>query len=99
SIDYESGRDAVQDALRKAAGAVAAPAGPDIFSRGIQADVGAGVGLILFGAAMGGLFAVVWILLQRRVGDRLRPRAVAALLAGAGFLAVYLVPFLKYPAN
>ncbi|HXE45081.1 MAG TPA: CbtA family protein [Conexibacter sp.] len=99
SIDYESGRDAVQDALRKAAGAVAAPAGPDIFSRGIQADVGAGVGLILFGVALGGLFAVAWIVVQRRLGDRLRPRAVAALLAAACFLAVFLVPFLKYPAN
>lgn len=99
SIDYESGRDAAQDALRKAAGLMAMPAGPDIFSRGIQRNVGIGVGLILFGAAMGGVFAVVWILVQRRVGDRLRPRAVAALLAGACFLAVYLVPFLKYPAN
>jgi predicted cobalt transporter CbtA len=27
------------------------------------------------------------------------PRAVAALLAGAGFVAIYLVPALKYPAN
>lgn len=99
SIDYESGRDAVQDGLRKAAHMMAMPAGPDIFSRGLQRNVGIGVGLILFGAAMGGVFAVAWIIVQRRAGDRVRPRVVAALLAGAGFLAVYLVPFLKYPAN
>ena len=66
AIDYESGRDAAQDALRKAAGLTVEPAGDDIFSRGVQRNVGIGVGLILFGLAMGGLFAVAYILVQRR---------------------------------
>jgi predicted cobalt transporter CbtA len=30
---------------------------------------------------------------------RLGPRATSALLAGAGFIALYVVPNLKYPAN
>ena len=30
---------------------------------------------------------------------RVRPRTLALLVAGGGFLGVYLVPFLKYPAN
>jgi hypothetical protein len=47
---------------------------------------------------MGALFAVVYAVCLGRVG-RLRPRVLAMLLAGAGFLGVYFVPFIKYPAN
>ncbi|HEY2054592.1 MAG TPA: CbtA family protein [Solirubrobacterales bacterium] len=99
AIDYESGRDAAQAALRKAAGLATEPAGADIFSRGVQRNVGAGIGLILFGAAMGGLFAVTYILIRRRTRTTLRPRVLALAVAGAAFLGLYLVPFLKYPAN
>ncbi len=99
AIDYESGRDAAQDALRKAAGLALEPAGPDLFSRGIQRNVGIGVGLILFGAAMGSLVAVAYILVQRRTRTTLRPRVLALTIVGAAFLGLYLVPFLKYPAN
>jgi hypothetical protein len=99
AIDYESGRDAAQDALRRAAGLAVAPAEPDVFSRGVQRNVGIGVGGILFGLAMGGLFAVAYILIQRRTQTRLRPRVLALLVAGAGFFGLFLVPFLKYPAN
>jgi predicted cobalt transporter CbtA len=98
AIDYESGRDAVQAALDKAAGLPAEAAGPDIFSRTIQADVGIGVGLILFGAAMGTLFAIAYVICIGRTGN-VRPRPLALLVAAAGFLALYLVPFVKYPAN
>lgn len=99
AIDYESGRDAAMDALRKAAGLAVEPAGGEMFSRSIQSDVGIGAGLILFGAAMGGLFAVSYILAQRLTRTTLRPRVLAIVLAGAAFLGLYLVPFLKYPAN
>lgn len=99
AIDYESGRDAAQDALRRAAGLTVEPAGAEIFSRGIQRNVGIGVGVILFGLAMGGLFAVAYILVQRWTQTRLRPRVLALLVAGGGFLGLFLVPFLKYPTN
>jgi Probable cobalt transporter subunit (CbtA) len=98
AINYESGRDAVIAALDKAAGVPAPTPGPDIFSRTIQANVGIGVGMIAFGAAMGALFAVAYALCLGRVGN-VRPRSLALLLAGGGFLGVYLVPFVKYPAN
>jgi predicted cobalt transporter CbtA len=98
AIDYESGRDAAQDALNKAAGMPAEAVGPDIFSRTIQANIGIGTGMILFGAAIGALFAVVYAVLLGRVGN-LRPRTLAVLVALFGFLGIYLVPFLKYPAN
>jgi Probable cobalt transporter subunit (CbtA) len=98
AIRYESARDAAQDALNKAVGLPATAAGPDIFSRTIQANIGIGVGMIVFGAAMGALFAVVYTVCLGRVGN-LRPRVLAMLLAGGGFLGVYFVPFIKYPAN
>jgi hypothetical protein len=98
AIDYESGRDAAQAVLDKAAGIAPEAAGPDLFSRTIQADVGIGVGIVVFGAAMGALFAVVYTVCLGRVGG-VRARNLALLVAGGGFLGVYLVPFLKYPAN
>ena len=47
---------------------------------------------------MGALFAVAYALYLGRSG-RLRPRSLALLVAGGGFLGFYLVPFVKYPAN
>jgi putative cobalt transporter subunit CbtA len=98
AIDYESARDAVQATLDKAAGLPLGPPGPDIFNRTVQANVGIGVGMVFFGIAMGALFAVVYMVCLGRVGA-LRARSLALLVAGGGFLGVYLVPFLKYPAD
>jgi heme A synthase len=98
AIDYETGRDAAQAVLDKSAGLPAGSAGPDIFSRTIQANLGAGVGMIFFGVAVGALFAVAYAVCLGRVGN-LQPRALALLVAAGGFLAVYLVPFVKYPAS
>ena len=99
AIDYETGRDAAQAALDHAAGLPSEPvADMDIFSRVAQATVGIGVGMVLFGVAMGALFAVVYTVCLGRVGT-LRPRTLAVLVATGGFLGIYLVPFVKYPAN
>ncbi|MFF6958421.1 CbtA family protein [Streptomyces sp. NPDC088197] len=98
AIDYESGRDDAQAALDKAAGLPMEHAGHELFSRTVQADVGIGVGMIFFGMAMGALFAVAYAVCLGRVGN-LRARNLALLVAGGGFLGIYLVPFLKYPAN
>jgi hypothetical protein len=98
AIDYESGRDDAQAALDKAAGLAPEAMGPDIFSRTIQSNVGIGVGMILFGVAMGLLFAVIYAVTVRRVGG-LSPQTWALLLAGALFLGFYAVPFVKYPPN
>jgi hypothetical protein len=98
AIAYENGRDAAQAVLDRAAGLPVDPGGPDIFSRTVQGTVGIGVGLIGFGAAMGALYAVVYLLCLGRVG-RIQPRVLALLVSGGGLLGFYLVPFLKYPAN
>jgi hypothetical protein len=98
AVDYESGRDAAQSLLNKALGLPTESAGPDLFSRTIQANVGIGVGIVAFGIAMGALFAVTYTFCLGRVG-KLRPRSLSLLVAGGGFLALFMVPFLKYPAN
>lgn len=98
AIAYEKARDAAQDVLDRAAGIQVSADDGELFSRTIQADAGLGVGLVVFGAAVGALFAVAYCLYLGRVG-RLRPRALAALVAGGGFLVLFLIPFLKYPVN
>jgi predicted cobalt transporter CbtA len=99
AIEYEEGRDHAQAALDQAAsGLAAAHEHADPFSRAVQGNVGIGVALILFGAAMGALFAVAYALCLGRAG-RVRPRTLALLVAGGGFLGMYAVPFLKYPAD
>jgi predicted cobalt transporter CbtA len=98
AISYESAREAAQGALDKAAGLPMSHGDHEVFSRAIQANVGVGVGIILFGTAMGALFAVGYAICLGRTGD-VRPRSLAMLVALAGFLGFYLVPSLKYPAN
>jgi hypothetical protein len=71
---------------------------PELVSRAVQAGWGLFTGTMVYSIALGGLFALAFALCWGRVG-RLGARPLAALLAGAGFVAVYLVPYLKYPAN
>lgn len=97
AIDYESARDAAQDKLDRAAGLAVAAADHEIFSRTVQADLGLGAGLILFGAAMGALVAVTYVVAVGRVEVRAFP--LALLVPAFLFLGLYLVPFAKYPAN
>jgi predicted cobalt transporter CbtA len=70
----------------------------ELVSRPVQAGIGLLTGVLVYSAAFGGLFALVFALAYGRMGD-LGPRAVSALLAGMGFVSVYLVPSIKYPAN
>jgi hypothetical protein len=97
AIDYESARDDANNALLVAAGQAPDPGGPDIFSRDIQSTIGIGTGMVFAGIALGLLFAVVYTLLQSRFD--VRPRVLALIVAGAGFLTLYLTPIIKYPSN
>lgn len=72
--------------------------GEDLVSRGMQATGGLATGVLVFGVAVGGIAALVFCYALGRLG-RFGPRATAALIAGAALLTVYIVPFLKYPAN
>jgi hypothetical protein len=98
AIDYESGRDEAKAALAAAAGQPPENADPDIFSRAVQANLGIGIGMIAFGLAIGLFFAVAYCMAYGRTGD-VRPRQLSLLVALFGFLTLFLVPFVKYPAN
>jgi predicted cobalt transporter CbtA len=72
--------------------------GVELFSRGVQANVGMGFGVLAFGVAMGALIAVAYCVAYGRVGN-ISPRLLSVLLAGAMFLSLYVIPFLKYPPS
>jgi hypothetical protein len=97
AIDYESGRHDILTALDKAAGRPVAPDGPEIFSRSVQSTAGILTGLLLFSMAMGALIAVAYLVMHGRFN--LRPRNLVWMIAAFGFLGVYMLPFVKYPAN
>ncbi len=71
---------------------------PAIVSRAIQSSVGLATGVLVLAATFGGLFALAFAFAYGRIG-RAGARVTAVLVAAAGFCAIYLVPFLKYPAN
>jgi predicted cobalt transporter CbtA len=95
AIHYEAELDA---ARAHAAKAIHTEKEPELVSREVQAGLGLFTGVVVYCAAFGGLFGLVFAIADRRAFD-LDPRAVAALLAASGFIAVYVVPGLKYPAN
>ena len=71
---------------------------PDIFSRPTQAGVGLFTAVAVVGTAIGGLFSLLFAFCYGRVSG-LSPKVFAAVLGLICFVAVYLVPDLKYPAN
>lgn len=97
AIDYESGRGEILNALRQAAGLPTEAEGPEIFSRSIQSTIGIATGIIGISVAFGALVAVGFLLLHGRLS--VRPRVLAWCVAAFGFLGIFLLPFMKYPAN
>jgi predicted cobalt transporter CbtA len=72
--------------------------GAELFTRGVQSNAGLGFGVLVFGVAMGALFAVAFCVVYGRAGDA-APQHLSVRLAAAAFVTVYLVPFVKYPPN
>jgi len=70
----------------------------ELVSRGVQSTGGLLVALLAFGVSIGGLFGTAYAVAQGRLG-RMGARTSAGLIALVGFVAIYLVPFIKYPAN
>ncbi len=66
-------------------------------SRGVQSSIGLLLATGLYGVAIGGLFALAFAAVYGRFGSA-GPARSALCLAACGFLVVFLVPFLKYPA-
>jgi uncharacterized membrane protein len=86
---------AFEEHMSHSAGATSEPA---LVSREMQAGLGLFVGVIVYGAALGGFFSLAFAFVYGRLGH-LGPRATSALLVLAAYVAIVLVPNLKYPAN
>ena len=71
---------------------------PELVSREVQSTVGLAIGVVVYGCALGGIFALAFAYAYGRVGP-LSPRGTAAVLAAIGFVTLILVPQVKYPAN
>jgi len=72
--------------------------GEELVSRPTQAGIGLFTGVMLYGVAFGGLFALAFAVAWGRVPG-LGARGLAALIAALGYVVVVVVPQLKYPAN
>jgi predicted cobalt transporter CbtA len=96
AIAFESGHE--QMAMADMGHANEGAGEAELVGREVQAGIGLLTGIVLYGTAIGGLFALVFAYAHGRLGPA-SPRALAALLAAAGFFALVLIPDLKYPAN
>jgi hypothetical protein len=92
AIAYEDGRTEAEQAQG------VHEHGTELFTRGVQTGAGLGFGVLIFGVAMGALFAVLFCVAYGRVGgsaESTAPRLLSVQLAAGAFVAVYLVPFVK----
>ncbi|MCR5944141.1 MULTISPECIES: CbtA family protein [Hyphomicrobiales] len=86
---------AIEEQHSTAAGMAAEP---ELVSRSVQAGLGLLTGVLVYGVAIGGLFAIAYAFANKRLGV-LSPRSTAMLIAIVGLVALIVVPALKYPAN
>ncbi|MBB3464186.1 CbtA family protein [Rhizobium sp. BK377] len=86
---------AFEEATAQAAGEVAEP---EIVSRVTQAGPGLFIGVMAYSVAIGGLFALVFAFVHGRFSS-LSARGTSAVIAVAAFVAIVIVPAIKYPAN
>jgi hypothetical protein len=82
----------------KAAAAKGEAPEEELVSRSTQAGLGLLTGVVVFGAATGGLFSLVFAYAHGRAG-KLDARTLSAWLALAAFITLVIVPNIKYPAN
>jgi hypothetical protein len=87
------------EAQMEAAKASSVDEAHELVSRHVQAGLGLFTAVMVYSVAFGGLFGLAFAFAYRRVPGVVSPQGVSLVLAAAGFIAVYLVPNLKYPAN
>lgn len=98
AIDFENGVGAAHEAAGHSHGGHShGEEGAELFSRGVQSNIGMGLGVLIFSVAMGALLAVVFCVVYGRIN--LSARALAALTAGGMLVSLWIVPALKYPPN
>lgn len=97
AIDFEDGVGAAHEAMEHAHGGHSHGEGGEVFTRGIQSNIGMGFGVLAFSVAMGALFAVVFCVVYNRT--TISTRALSVLTAGGMLVSLWVVPALKYPPN
>ncbi len=98
AISFESDQNEAKAAAAVAAGKHPEHEDAEIFSRTVQSGIGLLTGLVVVGAGMGCLFAVMFAFANGRMGN-LGPGPTSASLAFLALLSLYVIPALKYPAN
>jgi hypothetical protein len=68
-------------------------------ARDVQKSAGLVTAAVVYGLALGGIFALAFAVAYGRVAAKAGPRATVYWLAAAAFTVLCLVPFVKYPAN
>jgi hypothetical protein len=86
---------AYEDAQYKAQGL---PPEKAVVSRSLQSSLGLLTAAVVYGLALGGLFALAFTAAYGRVG-RASPARTSIWMAAGAFVVLYVVPFIKYPAN
>ncbi len=99
AIAFETQLDQAKAAADKAKGMDEPEEQPELVSRSVQAGIGLFTAVMVYCTAFGGLFGLAFAFAYGRVDSAITPQGVSLLLAATGFVAVYLVPNLKYPAN
>lgn len=97
-MDEAKAKTAADGAMTKAMPMPAAEVEAELVGRPTQAGIGLFTGVSVYSVAFGGLFALAFALVYGRMG-RFGPRTTSAVVAGMGFVALYVVPNMKYPAN
>lgn len=96
AIDFEDGAGAAREAVAGHSHG-GHEHGVELFTRGVQSNIGMGFGVVAFSVAMGALLAVVFCVVYGRVN--LSARATSALIAGGMLVSLWVVPALKYPPS
>lgn len=97
AIAFEASHGEVHDhAMPGMTAAAPAAPEPELVSRDTQKGIGLLTAVGLYGAAVGGIFALVFAYAYGRVGQT-GPRTLALILAATAFVVIALVPALKYP--
>lgn len=100
AIDFENGVGAAHEAAEhthEVGGHSHGGEGAEVFTRGVQSNIGMGLGVLIFSIAMGALLAVVFCVVYGRIN--LSARTLAVLTAGGMLVSLWIVPALKYPPN
>ena len=99
AIAFETQQDIASENAERAKGMPVQEGPEELVSRQVQAGLGLFTAVMVYSTAFGGLFGLAFAFAYGRIPGAFTPQAASLMLALAGFVAIYLVPNLKYPAN